>query len=211
MPEKIKKMKEDALKKIHGDNPSPYDIERAEKDYELRQVEVAKYIPDRYKGVSIQDIPKQVLDAMPSSDTKNGLYIWGGVGAGKTHILYALKMLWGYQLRSLKVVNVSEMLNDIKKSFGTQQPEDILEDYTYGKKFVAYDDLGAEKGSEWAGEQIYRLVNYLYESKCPFIFTSNLSLQELAGRFGEIQGDRIASRIAEMANIVELKEKDRRI
>lgn len=162
-------------------------------------------IPARYRTINVSDIPKEVLECLPLDEKKNGLYLWGGIGTGKTHILYALKKLYAERLSNFSVKNMSELLADMKASFNGRNPIDILDEL-----YRAYDDIGAEKETEWAGEQVYRLVNCLYENKRTVIFTSNLPLGGLAQRFG-IQGDRIASRIAEMCHIVELKGKDRRI
>ena len=54
---------------------------------------------------------------------------------------------------------------------------------------------------------MYRLINYRYENMLRTFFASNLSLQELAER----SGDRIASRIAEMCDIIEIGGEDKRL
>jgi hypothetical protein len=69
------------------------------------------------------------------------------------------------------------------------------------------DDIGTEKPSEWAQQNIFLIIDRRYETLRQTIFTSNLSLDELSERLG----DRITSRIAEMCKVIELKGKDRRI
>ena len=59
----------------------------------------------------------------------------------------------------------------------------------------------------WVGETFYSIINTRYERMLPTFFSSNLSLPELA----EKMGDRIASRIAEMCQIIKLSGKDLRI
>lgn len=184
--------------------------EMSESEFEIRYKEeydrLISRIPRRYQIAKGEDVPEVVLDCLPLvSDLKNGIYLWGAVGTGKTHTLYALRKYFAEIITDFKVVNMTEMLAEIRNSFDENSKIDILDE-----RYVAYDDVGAEKESEWVGEQIYRLVNDLYENKRAFVFTSNLSLGELAKRCG-VQGDRIASRIAEMANVVELKGNDRRI
>lgn len=165
--------------------------------------------PPRYRGVSSDDIPKEVLERWPfnKNNEKHGLYLWGGVGTGKTHVLYAIRVKMAESLFRFRVVNMSELFAEIKHSFNTDNVLDIVEEGSY---YHGFDDIGTEKDTEWAGEQMYRLVNQFYENRKNFVFTSNLSLKELAGRFGE-QGDRIASRIAEMCEVIEIKGKDRRV
>ena len=69
------------------------------------------------------------------------------------------------------------------------------------------DDLGAEKSSEFALQSLYVIIDQRYSEIRPTIITSNLSLGEIA----EKVGDRIASRIAGMCKVIELKGKDRRL
>lgn len=164
-------------------------------------------IPIKYQKVLASELSKDIEECLPFSkeSKKHGIYLWGGVGTGKTHTLYALQKVFSERLTRFSIVNMTELLANIRSSFDSNDKLDILDSI-----FNAYDDVGAEKESEWTGEQIYRLVNELYEHEKPFVFTSNLSLGELAKRCG-VQGDRIASRIAEMAEVIELKGNDRRI
>lgn len=178
--------------------------------YKLRLRETLVPTPARYREAVMDDIPKIVMDKFPlaKENPKNGFYIWGGVGAGKTHILYAIRHYYAAtRLLRFRITNMNELFAEIKNSFSEESKVDIVEESQY---YQGYDDIGTEKDTEWAGEQMYRLVNSLYENKKFFVFTSNLSLKQLAGRFGE-QGDRIASRIAEMAEVIEVKGDDRRI
>jgi DNA replication protein DnaC len=62
------------------------------------------------------------------------------------------------------------------------------------------------KASEWTEEVTYRVINHRYEHQLPTIVTSNLGGGDLRTGLGE----RIASRLAEMAKRVALKGTDRR-
>lgn len=177
-----------------------------ERRYKEEYDRLISRIPKRYQTAQAMDIPKAVLNCFPLvSDSKNGVYLWGKVGTGKTHTLYAMRKHFAELMTDFNITNMTERLAEIRNSFDDDSKIDILDE-----RYIGYDDVGAEKESEWVGEQIYRLVNDLYENKRPFVFTSNLSLGELAKRCG-VQGDRIASRIAEMAQVVELKGNDRRV
>src|SRR5690606_7391206 len=68
------------------------------------------------------------------------------------------------------------------------------------------DDLGAAKTSEWVEEVNYRLINWRYDRVLPTVFTSNVLPKELKVALGE----RVASRLVEMADRVTLKGEDRR-
>ena len=186
--------------------------EITEEYYQERYERFMRYIPERYSKVSRNDIPEKVSGKPIVDGEKNGLYIYGSVGCGKTHTLYALKKYYAEKLQLIRVQNLTQVLNSIKLSFGTDDPEDIVNDYVYDDgSCLAFDDIGSEKDTEWTGEQLYRMIDHLYTNKIPCIFTSNLSLKDLASRYGEIQGDRIASRLAEMLTVIHLEGKDRRL
>ncbi len=162
-------------------------------------------VPKRYQHIKEKDIPASMEFPLP--EDKNGIYLWGGVGAGKTSALYALKDRSAIRGQKFHIANMTELLHRIKASFNTDDKEDIVNECQY---YFAFDDLGVEKDTEWAAEQVYRMINFIYENERTFFITSNYSLKELAGRYGDY-GDRIASRIAEMAQVIELKGVDRRV
>jgi DNA replication protein DnaC len=68
------------------------------------------------------------------------------------------------------------------------------------------DDLGAEKLTDYVIQAWYSIIDYRYSNMLPTVITSNLSVAELAVRFG----DRIASRIAS-GNVLTLRGSDRRL
>lgn len=65
-------------------------------------------IPNRYENVTFEDVPKNIK-ALYSQirPEKKGLYIYGGVGTGKTHILYALLKKWN-QDREDEYIKIQE-------------------------------------------------------------------------------------------------------
>ncbi len=74
-------------------------------------------------------------------------------------------------------------------------------------RLLILDDLGAEKPTEWVRERMYEIVNQRYEWMRPIIVTSNLSPAQLAKQVGQ----RVASRLMEMCEVVELDGRDRRL
>lgn len=67
---------------------------------------------------------------------------------------------------------------------------------------LVVDDLGAEKITQWSGEQVYQLVNYRSVHRLPTIYTTNLSSAEITLRYG----DRISWRIAEDADVLAIHQ-----
>jgi DNA replication protein DnaC len=71
---------------------------------------------------------------------------------------------------------------------------------------LVIDDIGAEKPSEWTQERIYSVIDHRYANCMPLIVTSNLPPSKLADQIGE----RAASRLAEMCQVVAMTGTDRR-
>lgn len=83
--------------------------------------------------------------------------------------------------------------------------EEEFERYLNARVLVI-DDLGAAKASEFTEEVNYRLINHRYQNELPTLITSNVLPRDLAASLGE----RVASRLTEMADRVVLKGTDRR-
>lgn len=166
-------------------------------------------------------------------DDRLSLYVWGAVGTGKTQlvidmlaneILEAKIDTVGYDsyyfANKIKFYNATELMAILRGLFDKKSSSEnsfsniedfmkyITQDGSYGFEYIVIDDLGSEKQSEWVQETFYLLINKLYENESPnLIITSNKSINEIA----ESLGDRIASRLVEMCQIVKLEGKDRRL
>lgn len=68
------------------------------------------------------------------------------------------------------------------------------------------DDMHQEKGSEWAREQLFILINTRYNNGLPTIVTSQFPMEDIADRYGA----QIASRLIETSQVVEFTGQDRR-
>lgn len=166
--------------------------------------------PARYQRVSWDDVPNNIQQFVQKMrDTRRGLYIHGAVGTGKTHIAYAIQDWFNHQEIWCRFENTTELIFDIKADIGKEylarsNKAESLSDF---KGVLLLDDIGAERITEYVAEVFYLIINKRYNDMLPTIFTSNLSLGQLA----EKVGDRTASRIIEMCDVVEIKGEDRRI
>jgi DNA replication protein DnaC len=157
---------------------------------------------------------------------KPGLYLHGPCGVGKTFALYAIYRSQRLAGEKARLKNVMDLIRLFKQDFSKDpvknKPSDYqrmmnpdcddedknnFENYLQYEGTLYIDDLGAEKNTEFVEETLYYLINFRYENHLPTFFTSNLSIKELAER----SGDRLASRIAGMCDVIELKGKDKRI
>lgn len=173
-------------------------------------------LPPRFKDATFDNFDRgcqpvgfDAAKAFVEKDTTGfkGLYLYGNAGSGKTHLVSAIanKLL----LKSFpRFVTAPELLLEIKKTFGNNHTnnDEYLDKLSYTKLLII-DDLGSEKPTEWVQETLFVLIDRRYTHLLPTIFTSNFSLDQLKDRLGY----RIASRIAEMSDVVELKSVDYRI
>lgn len=170
-----------------------------------------KTIPKRYEGVDIKDVPKNIKSKFDTIlQKRKGIYLWGPVGTGKTHLAFAMKKEWD-ENHSHKVTfwNTSELMQEIKDDFD-RHPIDktrVFERMMEEKNLLILDDIGSEKLTDWVLERFYLIINRRYNDVLPIIFTSNFNIEKLAERLG----DRVASRIVEMCDIEFIGGDDKRI
>lgn len=166
--------------------------------------------PKRYEHTKWEDVPENIQGYIKDiRKSRKGLYIHGDVGTGKTHIAYSSYGFLAENGVKVKFVNTTELIFDIKKDFDRspydkKRHDEVLSEF---KGVLILDDIGAERITDYVAEVFYFIINKRYNDMLPIIFTSNLTLGELADRIG----DRTASRIIEMCDVVELKGEDRRI
>jgi len=167
-------------------------------------------IPERYQNAQFESVPQDIRERFEKiRETRRGMYIHGPVGTGKTHIAYALKKHWDEQGRRAIFWNTTELLRSIKNDFDKKlydrdrEEERIMD----SRGLLFLDDIGSEKITDFVAETFYLIINHRYQEKLPIIFTSNLPIADLADRIG----DRTASRIVEMCDVIELIGEDRRM
>lgn len=170
-------------------------------------------IPKRYENAKWEDVPQPIQDAFKSMlEGGKGIYLYGGVGSGKTHICWSFKKQYDKPevFRYCRLWNVVDLMHEIRSDFDRspydkRRPEDELT-VPDERKVLILDDMGAEKATDFVAETLYRIINHRYINVLPTVITSNLSLQELADRIGE----RSTSRIVEMCEPIKLTHGDRR-
>jgi DNA replication protein DnaC len=186
-------------------------------------------VPKRLRGAKKQDIDPKIWKKATESES---IFIYGPAGTGKSYLVAALiaNQIDEYKPEiithehhtnpkfnvskfstkwAMSFVPVPDLLLSIRSTFqkdSESSEEEVIDELTTDKP-RAFDDLGAEKTSEWSLQTLYTIIDRRYREEQKTIFTSNLSIDGI----GEKLGDRIASRIVGMCCVIELKGRDRRI
>ena len=76
---------------------------------------------------------------------------------------------------------------------------------------LVLDDIGAERATDWAVEQLTRLVDRRVADGLPIVCTSNLPLGRLGEAWGGMPGERLVSRLAGACERIEVTGDDWRL
>lgn len=105
-----------------------------------------------------------------------GLLLWGGVGTGKSFLAGCIANALMEQKVPVRMTNFARILNELNSSFsGRNEAIDKFCHYP----LLVIDDFGMERGTEYALEQAYNIVDSRYRSRKPLIVTTNLTLDEI--------------------------------
>lgn len=122
-----------------------------------------------------------------------GLLLWGEVGTGKSFFAACIANALIEQFVSVKMTNFAAILNDLFSCDDKNEYIDRLNE----SSLLIIDDLGIERNTEYALEQVYNIIDARYKSNKPVIITTNLSLTELKHPV-DTAHKRIYDRILEM-------------
>lgn len=159
------------------------------------------------------------------------LFVHGCCGCGKSYLSSAIKYAFNTTGIQSDLFFCSDMFLRLRNSFKNKDEDEdefkLIKKYApdetklvdkkgvyFGsskeevpnKHVAIFDDVGAQKISEYAIEAWYNIIDRRYMFQHPTMFTSNLSLKEIS----ICMTDRIASRLAS-GKVFELKGPDRRL
>ena len=104
-----------------------------------------------------------------------GVLFYGSVGTGKSFLASCIGN--GLLDRQVPVAatNFPRLLNLLQ---GTYEKQDLLDRLSIYKLLIV-DDLGVERDSAYAEEQIFNIIDARSNSELPVIVTTNLTLEEM--------------------------------
>lgn len=123
-----------------------------------------------------------------------GLLIWGGTGTGKSFMAGCIANALIDQCVPVMMTNFARILNKITGTFGDERNQ-IISRMNHNSLLII-DDLGIERNTDFAMEQIFNVIDSRYRSRKPMIICTNLQLSELKNP-QDVDHERIYSRILE--------------
>lgn len=163
-----------------------------------------KLVIEKSDAASYTAVKAYMDDVVDNVDEGQGLYLYGKqTGTGKTSLAcsvanaYLRRRAFYSNLECVVAyLHVPTFMEDYRKSYHDDDKavemahrlSDILK-----SRLVVWDDIGAEKPSEWVRERLLTLIDKRVGDGLANIFTSNLTIAELSNP--EVLGKRLASRI----------------
>ena len=146
-----------------------------------------KYTFDNFVVGSSNNIAKSAAFSVAQNpgNSFNPLFIYGGVGLGKTHILHAIG---NYVLSNNKNTNIiyattEQFVNDYIESLRNNKTDKV---YEFREKYrkadiLMLDDVQFLQNKEGSQEALFHTFNDLYQAKKQIVFTSDRHPRDLAG------------------------------
>lgn len=169
------------------------------------------YTFDNYKGEKDKSyiIAKNYEKEYEQMKKENiGLLFCGTVGSGKTYLACCIAnaLIEEYMI-SVKIRNFAQIINDLQKGGFDLDKNEYIESLT-NVSVLILDDLGIERDTSYAKEQVYNIVNSRYLKQKPTIFTTNLPYEKIQNSDDGVEYERIYSRIIEMCIPVKVMGED---
>ncbi len=136
-----------------------------------------------------------------------GLLFWGDVGTGKSFLAACIANALLEKGVPVLMTNFSKILNQMGAMYSDERYRYIASLNRFSLLII--DDLGIERNTEYALEQVYAVVDERYKAGFPLIITTNLTISQLRNP-EDVAHARIYSRVLEMCTPVHVPGLDRR-
>lgn len=192
--------------------------EREQRDRAARRNDVAGFIaragiPQRFRSCTFDSYPgsQSALSTVKAFAEAGqfSVFLYGGYGVGKTGIAVSLlKARVERECEAALFVTVPNLLDAIRRGYAeksTEQDSQML-DRAKRVRYLVLDDIGAERVTDWVADRLALIIGHRHDEELATAFTSNLTLDQLAGRVGE----RTGWRIAEMCEVINVNGRNLR-
>ena len=163
---------------------------------------------DDRRNAKVSNTCRRYVEKWPEMEQNNiGILFYGSVGTGKSFYAAAIvNALLDLQIPAT-VTNFPRLLNILQ---GTRERQACI-DHLGSYRLLVLDDLGVERDSTYAAEQIFNVIDSRSRSGLPLIVTTNMALEELE-QPTTMQFARIYDRLLELCPIrIKLTGESRRM
>lgn len=190
------------IERIEAEKQQIAEFERKERIKQMRKTGIPAdmhgWTFENDKGYSkvLTEKAKRYVSSWERMRKENiGVMFWGSVGNGKTYAAACIANKLIDDGISVMMTSIPKLLNDLS-GFRVEDKNEYIDDLSRYSLLVI-DDLGAERGTEYALEKVYEVIDGRYKSGKPLIVTTNLPMEELKNP-KSIEYQRIYSRVLEM-------------
>jgi DNA replication protein DnaC len=180
-------------------------------------------IPEKFAGFTLGNIvpdpsvhPKQTAAIGVMRENPHGsYYLAGSPGRGKTMLMWALyREAVEDGTRRVVCCTLSDLLEEYRAVFRAIEMEEMpklprltpeMLSQSEAKYAVFLDDIDKANVTDYVGEQVYRLVNAVYENGHQLVVTTNKNERDLIRQFSkrdESLGEPIVRRMIDGATVV---------
>src|SRR5450830_327181 len=120
----------------------------------------------------------------------NPLFVYGGVGLGKTHLIHAVgnNVLAQHPTAKVRYLHAAQYISDVVRAYH-QKSFDEFKRYYHSLDLLLIDDIQFFSGKDRTQEEFFYAFNALIEAKKQIIITSDTYPKEISG-----MDDRLISR-----------------
>lgn len=155
------------------------------------------FAQDDRQQPKVSDACQRYVECWDEMKVNNiGVLFYGSVGTGKSFLASCIGNGLLERRVPVAATNFPRLLNLLQGTYEKQALLDRLSIY----KLLIVDDLGVERDSAYAEEQIFNIIDARSSSELPVIVTTNLTLEELEHPTS-MQYARIYDRVLEMCPI----------
>ena len=105
-------------------------------------------------------------------DSWNPLFLYSGVGLGKTHLLHAIGHVCASRGKSTRYVTSEQFTNEFISSISTRTTEEFRDRYR-SLEVLLIDDVQFLSGKEQTHESFFHTFNYLHASGNQVVISSD--------------------------------------
>ncbi len=113
----------------------------------------------------------------------NPLFIYGGVGLGKTHLLHAigLEILKNNPRARIVMVTGEKFMNELVHGIRNEKMADFRKKYRDNCDVLLVDDVQFIGGKERTQDEFFHTFNHLHDLQCQIVLTADKPPREIAG------------------------------